>query len=68
MPEDKSKLEKKAEEPKNEAPRIDPDVPWYEEHNLGAAKKLGVRYSRARKCYVDSDGCPVLDSFGQPLG
>ena len=60
MPENKSKLEKEAEKP-----RIDPDVPWHEEHNLDAARKLGVRY--VGYGYVDSDGCQILDKYGQPL-
>jgi hypothetical protein len=68
MPEEPSKLEKAAETPKEEKPRIDPSVPWYEEHNQEAASKLGVRYSRRVRGYVDSDGCQVLDKFGQPLG
>lgn len=49
-------------------PTIDPDVPWYEEHNLDAARKLGVTYNRRRGYYVDEDGCPTRDRFGQPLG
>jgi hypothetical protein len=49
-------------------PRIDPDVSPYEEHNREAARRLGLRYSRRRGCYVDEDGCPTRDRFGQPLG
>lgn len=61
---EKNKLEKIVEQ----KPRIDPDVSWNEEHNLEVAKKLGVRYDIKRKVYQDSDGCPVLDKYGQPLG
>ena len=50
----------------SEEPRIDPDVPWYEEHNQDAARKLGVRWNGSG--YVDSDGCQILDKYGQPLG
>lgn len=48
--------------------RIDPDVPWNEEHNLEAAEKLRVKYDKKAKVYKDSDGCPVLDRYGQELG
>jgi len=66
MPEDKSKLEREAEKQKSEEPRIDPDVPWYEEHNLEAARKLKLRWNG--RGYVDKEGCRVLDRYGQPLG
>ena len=46
-------------------PRIDPDVPWHEEHNRDAARKLRWRYSPRRRVYVDSDGEKVADRFGQ---
>jgi hypothetical protein len=67
MPEEQSKLEKTAnEKPKSEEPHISPSVPWYEEHNQEAARKLGVKWGG--NGYYDSDGCQVLDKYGQPLG
>ncbi len=62
-----NKKDSKPEEPKPE-PRIDPSTSPYTPHNQDAARELGVRYSPKRKGYVDSDGCQVLDRFGQPLG
>ena len=47
--------------------RIDPDVPWSEEHNLEAARRLRVSYDAKSRAYRDSDGYVVLDRFGQPL-
>lgn len=57
----------KTEVKKFQTSRIDPSVPWHEEHNLDAARKLGWRYSPVRRGYVDSDGESVADRFGQPL-
>jgi hypothetical protein len=65
MPEEKSKLEKEAEKPKESKPRIDPSVPWDEEHNLEAAKELGVSWNG--RGYDDEEGCPTLDEYGQPF-
>lgn len=63
---EKKSLEKKAEAEKTGEPRIDPDVPWYESHNLEAARKLKLKWNG--RWYVDKDGCKVLDRYGQPLG
>jgi hypothetical protein len=67
MNESKLPLERKCDDkPKEREPRIDPDVPWHEEHNLNVARKLRVRWNG--RGYVDVDGCQVLDRYGQPLG
>ena len=60
--------DKKLEQIVREKPKIDPSIPWNEEHNLNVAKKLGVRYDIKRRVYRDNDGCPVLDKYGQSLG
>lgn len=62
-------IDKKVKDAGNkQEPRIDSDVPWYEEHNRDAARKLRVKYDKNGRVYRDSDGCPTLDEFGQPLG
>lgn len=38
------------------------------ETNREAARVRRLRYDRRRKVYIDCDGCPVRDKFGQPLG
>jgi len=63
--EEESKLEKDVKEAK---PKIDPSTSPYTEHNLDAAKKLRVRYSKRQRGYLDTDGVKVLDKYGQPLG
>jgi hypothetical protein len=60
MPE-KEKKEKKL-------PSFEPGLPPHNIHNLEAAKARGLVYSPRRRVYVDEDGCPTLDRFGQPLG
>jgi hypothetical protein len=60
-------VESQKPEAKKEEPRIDPSVPWHEEHNRDAARNLGWRYDRNRGFYVDQDGEIVADIFGQPL-
>jgi hypothetical protein len=65
MPEKLKDNPKQEEKPK---PRIDPSTSPYTEHNLEAARELRVSYSPRRRCYVDEDGCPQRDRFGQPLG
>lgn len=54
-------------EAKKEVPRIDPSVPWHEEHNREAARREEWRYDRKRGLYVDKDGEIVADRLGQPL-
>ena len=66
MTEKRYSLEKKVGSKEAGEPRIDPDVPWYEEHNLEAARKLKLKWNG--RGYVDKDGCRVLDRYGQPLG
>lgn len=66
-------LEKRANKPEVKKsdinqPRIDPDVPWNEEHNLDAASQLRWRYDKRSRCYRDSDGELIADEYGQPLG
>ena len=60
--------EKKQEKPEEPEPRIDPSTSPYTEHNLDAARRLRIRYHPRRRFYVDEDGCPTRDRFGQPLG
>lgn len=48
--------------------KLDPDLSPGSEHNRDAAREKGLSYDTARKVYRDSDGCPVRDRFGQPLG
>jgi hypothetical protein len=54
------------EEPKKT--KFDPDFSPNHETNRKAAKEQGLRYSPRLRVYVDSDGCPRRDRFGQPLG
>lgn len=61
-------MENKKLEEKIKEIRIDPDVPWDEEHNLDSAKKLDIIYDKKIKVYRDKEGCPVLDKYGQYLG
>jgi len=35
--------------------------------NTQAAKHFGLIWDKRRRVYVDSEGCPVRDRFGQPL-
>jgi hypothetical protein len=47
---------------------FDADFSPDHETNKQAAKAHGLRFDRQRNVYVDSDGCPTRDRFGQPLG
>jgi hypothetical protein len=47
---------------------FDPDFSPDHEINKEAAKAHRLRYDRRRRIYVDEDGCPTRDKFGQPLG
>lgn len=49
-------------------PQIDPSVPWHEEHNMEAARELGLIYDPRSRVYRDTDGCLIRDRFGQPFG
>ncbi len=46
---------------------FDPDLSPEHETNVEAAKAHGVTYDRERRQYVDEDGCPRFDQFGQRL-
>jgi len=48
--------------------QFDPDFSPNHETNKDAAKERNLTYDRFSKVYRDSDGCPVLDRFGQSLG
>jgi hypothetical protein len=47
---------------------FDPDLSPSSETNEEAARERGLRYDRTKEAYVDEDGCPVRDRFGQFLG
>ena len=36
--------------------------------NRKAAEERGLVFDGENECYRDTDGCPILDRFGQPLG
>jgi hypothetical protein len=48
--------------------KFDPNFSPNHETNRRAAAARGLRYDHRRRVYVDADGCPALDKFGQPLG
>ncbi len=48
-------------------PKFDPDLSRDHETNREAARMRGLRWSKKKRAYVDSDGCLVRDKFGQPL-
>lgn len=50
-----------------EPPAFDPDLPLSSETNRTAARARGLRFDAKRAAYVDADGCPRRDRFGQPL-
>ena len=54
-------------EEKVKEPSFDPDLSPRNEVNVQAAKIRGLRYDVRLGCYVDSDGCPRKDRFGQSL-
>lgn len=47
---------------------FDADLPLTNPQNVEAARTRGLEYDRKRNVYVDEDGCPTRDIFGQPLG
>lgn len=49
-------------------PEFEPELPWYNVHNVNAANSRGLVYDDIRSVYVDEDGCPVRDRYGQPIG
>lgn len=49
-------------------PAFDPDLSPDHETNRAAARARGLRYSKTQRAYLDEDGCPTLDQFGQRLG
>lgn len=46
---------------------FDADLSPQAEANVEAAKAHGVTYDSEKRQYVDEDGCPRFDSYGQPL-
>lgn len=46
---------------------FDPDLPWNNPQNIMAARVRGLRYDSGRQVYIDADGCPITDSFGQDI-
>lgn len=54
------KLEKKTE--------FDADVSPDNPINIKAAKERRLVYNSRKRVYVDEDGCPQRDRFGQVLG
>ncbi len=46
---------------------FDPSLPYWHMDNQRAAQERGLRYDARRQVYVDDEGYPVLDRFGQPL-
>ena len=46
---------------------FDPDFSPAHEVNRRAAEERGLYFNRNTKQYVDEEGCPVRDEFGQPL-
>lgn len=47
---------------------FDPDLSPDSPHNLQVADRLELIYNAKRRLYLDPDGCPVRDQFGQELG
>ncbi len=48
--------------------QFDPDFSPLHLINQDAAKDHGLTWDRRRQVYVDPDGCPTRDRFGQVLG
>jgi hypothetical protein len=46
---------------------FDPDLPPNSEHNRNVAQQRGVGHDSRKLAYLDQDGCPRYDSYGQPL-
>jgi hypothetical protein len=46
-------------------PEFDADLPPSSETNTDAAERRGWRYDPFNAEYVDDDGCPVADEYGQ---
>jgi hypothetical protein len=46
---------------------FDPDLSPQHETNLEAAQAHGVKFDPWLRQYLDEDGCPRFDAFGQPL-
>lgn len=53
--------------PDDKEPKFDPDFSRHHEINREAARVRNLRFSLRHDAYVDEDGCPVRDRFGQPL-
>jgi len=49
-------------------PAFDADLSPDNVHNVEAARAHGLRFDRRRNVYVDADGYPIRDRFGQALG
>lgn len=45
---------------------FDSDLSLDNPANKQAAEDHGLRFDRRRRAYVDEDGCPIRDRFGQP--
>lgn len=46
---------------------FDPDLSPAHETNVEAAKAHSVTYNPELRQYIDEDGCPRFDAYGQPL-
>jgi hypothetical protein len=51
-----------------EQPRFDPDFSPEHPINVAAAEARGLTYDRVKGLYLDEDGYPAVDKFGQKLG
>lgn len=49
------------------SPSFDSDLSPQHESNVEAAKSARVSYNPELRQYVDEDGCPRFDAYGQPL-
>lgn len=47
---------------------FDPDLAPTGAHNTNIARMHGLKYDDQSRVYVDEDGCPTRDRFGQHLG
>lgn len=52
----------------NKLTDFDPDLSPDHPTNIEAAEQRSLKYDKRRKVYVDSDGCPRRDKYGQTLG
>ena len=60
-------LERRVRGARRRRSRFDAELGPNHEINQAAARSHGLTYDRGKRAFVDDEGCPVRDKYGQPV-